>query len=68
MSKENRMTIAEKMTKLDELVAWFDSDNFELEQALDRFKAAEELALEIEEELTILKNDIEVVKVRFNEA
>lgn len=65
---EKKRSIAEKTAELDELVAWFDSDKFELEQALERFKEAETLAREIEEDLTALKNDIAVVKARFDEA
>ena len=68
MSTKNNPTIAEKTAKLNELVMWFDSDDFELEQALDKFKEAEKLAAEIEHDLMTMKNDIEVVKAKFNEA
>ncbi|HSW77881.1 MAG TPA: exodeoxyribonuclease VII small subunit [Candidatus Chromulinivoraceae bacterium] len=60
-------SIAEKTAKLDELVSWFDSDEFELEQALDRFKEAEKLATEIEHDLQALKNEVTIVKKRFDE-
>jgi exodeoxyribonuclease VII small subunit len=62
------MSIAEKTAKLSELVAWFDSDDFELEQALDKFSEAEKLAAEIEHDLLALKNNIEVVKAKFSES
>lgn len=65
MSEKN--SIAEKSAKLDELIAWFDSDDFELEKALDKFKETEKLAAEIERDLMSLKNNIEVVKARFDE-
>lgn len=68
MSVKNNMSIAEKTTKLSELVAWFDSDDFELEQALDKFSEAEKLAAEIEHDLLALKNNIEVVKAKFAES
>ena len=67
MSVKNNLTITEKTAKLDTLVAWFDSDDFELEKALDKFKEAEQLAAEIEHDLTIMKNNIEVVKASFSE-
>lgn len=66
MSVENE-SIAEKTARLNELVAWFDSEEFELEKALDTFTEAEKLALEIEHDLLALKNDIEVVKTKFSE-
>ncbi len=68
MSDKNNPGIAAKLAQLDELVAWFDSDQFELEQALDKFKEAETLAAEIERELAEFKNTITVVKARFDKA
>jgi exodeoxyribonuclease VII small subunit len=67
MSTKKR-SIAEKTAELDKLVGWFDSDNFELEQALDKFKEAEKLAAEIEEDLLALKNEVNVIKKKFDEA
>jgi len=59
-------TIQEKTAELSELVAWFDSDAFTLEAALDKFKLAENLATEIEKDLLSLKNDITLVKQKFD--
>jgi len=67
MSEKNERSIAEKTAQLDQLIAWFDGDDFELEKALDKFKEAEKLAAEIEHDLMKLKNNIEVVKARFDE-
>lgn len=63
---QNNKTIQQKIGELDELVAWFDSDEFTLETALDKFKTAEKLAEEIEQDLAALKNEITVVKQRFD--
>lgn len=65
MSKENK-TIQEKTVELSELVAWFDSDAFTLEAALDKFKEAEALAETIEQDLKSLKNDIQLVQQKFD--
>lgn len=65
MSVKNESSVSEKTAKLNELVAWFDSDDFELEKALEKFKEAEKLAEEIEQDLQALKNDIEIVKAKF---
>jgi len=67
MSEKNERSIAEKTAQLDQLIAWFDGDDFDLEKALDKFKEAENLAAEIERDLMKLKNNIEVVKARFDE-
>jgi exonuclease VII small subunit len=68
MSKENKeaKTVQQKLTDLSELVAWFQSSEFTLEGAVDKYQAAEALAEEIEKDLTKLKNDITVVKQRFD--
>jgi exonuclease VII small subunit len=68
MSVKNNPSIQEKTAQLDQLVAWFDGDDFELERALDKFAEAEKLAEEIEHDLVALKNNIEIVKTKFNEA
>jgi exodeoxyribonuclease VII small subunit len=65
MSEANK-TVQEKMSELSELVAWFQSPAFTLEDAVSKFKAAEALAEEIEKDLTKLKNDIKVVKKKFD--
>jgi len=67
MSTKNNQTIQQKTTALNELVAWFDSEEFELEQALEKFKQAEALAAEIERDLLSLKNDISVIRQKFDE-
>lgn len=65
MSEKNK-TVQEKLTDLSELVAWFQGASFKLEDALEKYKQAETLAEEIEKDLTKLKNDIKVVKKKFD--
>jgi exodeoxyribonuclease VII small subunit len=65
MSDKNN-TVQAKITALNELVAWFQSEEFTLEAAVTKFETAEKLAEEIEQDLQKLKNDITVVKQRFD--
>jgi len=65
MSSKNK-SIQEKTIELTELVKWFDSSDFSLEAALDKFKQAEKLAAEIEQDLSSLKNEIQIVKQKFD--
>lgn len=65
MSKNDK-TISQKMDELSALVAWFESDEFELEKALDRYKEAELLANDIERDLSDLKNEVTVLKQKFD--
>lgn len=60
-------SIAEMRTELAELLAWFESDEFEVEQAIDKFKEAEKLAASIEKELLERKNQINVLKQKFDQ-
>jgi len=72
MSEQSKKTAAqqpsvhEKMAILSELVSWFQGASFNIEGAVDKYKQAETLAEEIEKDLTKLKNDIKVVKQRFD--
>lgn len=65
MSEKNK-TVQDKMTELNALVAWFQGEDFTLEAAVEKFQVAEKLAEEIEQDLQQLKNDITVVKQRFD--
>ena len=65
MSVKNK-SIQEKTAELNELVAWFDSEEFVLETALDKFKQAEKLAAEIEKDLLAVQNEIRIVKEKFD--
>ncbi|MEO6110120.1 MAG: hypothetical protein ABIP50_03875 [Candidatus Saccharimonadales bacterium] len=65
MSDQDK-SIQDKLSELSELVGWFQGASFKLEDALTQYKAAEKLAEDIEKDLTKLKNDIKVVKKKFD--
>ena len=65
MSKNDK-TIQEKMNQLSELVAWFESDEFELEAAIEKYKTAEVLADESGKGLSERKNEITVLNEKFD--
>ncbi len=64
MTKDNQ-TIQQKIDLLDQAVAWFESDDFELEQASVKLKEAAKLAADIEHDLDNVANDIQIVKKSF---
>ena len=66
MSSTNK-SIQNKTENLTKLVAWFDSEDFDIEKALEKFKEAELLADEIEADLVNIKNEVEVLKKKFDE-
>lgn len=63
---EVKSTMSEKMAKLDELLAWFNGEDFELEKALEVFAEAKQLADDIEQDLEAVKNTITVVAEKFD--
>jgi exonuclease VII small subunit len=65
MTKSDDKTIQDKIAELDRAVAWFEGDDFQLEQASDKLKEAAKLAKEIEHDLDAIANDIREVKKSF---
>ena len=66
MVSQKSKTLQEKLARLDELVDWFNNDDFALEEAVERFKQADVLAREIEDDLAKIKNEITVLAERFD--
>lgn len=66
MSKTEPTDINKKIAQLNEYVAWFESDDFAIEQSLEKFSEAQKLADEIQADLDSFKNKIEVVKKQFD--
>lgn len=65
MSKNKTDSIDHKLRQLDELVAWFQGDEFQLELAADKLKDAKRLADDIERDLESVENEISIVKQSF---
>lgn len=61
-------TIEEKMNELREQAGWFESDDFSLTHAKEKFEAAAKLAREIESDLADMENQITVLKESFETA
>ncbi|HEY0965428.1 MAG TPA: exodeoxyribonuclease VII small subunit [Candidatus Saccharimonadales bacterium] len=66
MSEKSKKTISAMLAELDEQVRWFESEDFALEEAIEKFKEAEKLAKQIEEELSTFKNKINQLKQDFS--
>lgn len=66
MSVKNK-TIEEKMDELRAAAAWFESEEFSLNEAAARFEAAAKLAREIEHDLSEMENTVTVLKESFED-
>ncbi|MDO4747074.1 MAG: hypothetical protein Q4A70_01895 [Candidatus Saccharibacteria bacterium] len=63
---EEKMSLNQKIEALDKQVEWFYSDEFKLEEATEKYKAAVELAKDVKNDLENLKNEIEVLAEDFS--
>ena len=63
---ESKQNLNDKIKELDSQVEWFYSDEFRLEDAVEKYKKASELAKDIEKDLSELKNEIEVLAEDFS--
>jgi len=61
-----KKSLNQKIEQLDKEVEWFYSDDFRLEEATKKYRAAVELAKEAEADLDALENEIEVLKEDFS--
>lgn len=62
----NDMTIEQMMDELNERIAWFQGDDFNLDKAKQRFIEARELSKKITATLEDMRHDIEVLSEDFN--
>ncbi len=59
-------SLQEQMKRLDELAAWFEQDDFDIEKAIEKFEEASTLAQAIKIRLAELENTVTVLKERFD--
>lgn len=64
MSAKNDLN--KQLEELEKMVAWFESDDIDIEQAIAKFEAANKLADQIREQLGELENKITVLNERFD--
>lgn len=64
MSEKNS-TIEAKLKELDELLAWFESDDVSVDDALKQYEKAQKLAKELRQQLKDAQNSIDVIKKKF---
>lgn len=67
MSVKNNPTLAEQIEQLDALAAWFEQDDFDIEEAIKKFEEASEVAESVKAKLLNLENKITMLKERFDD-
>ncbi len=66
MSATNPKTVSEKLEKLEALLAWFESEEITVEEALTKYEEALILSKELEAQLQNVKNQVEIIKKKFS--
>ncbi len=66
-AKQNKPSLSEQLRTLDELIAWFDQPDFDLDVALTKFDEGVQLVEALEQRLQKLENNITVLKQRFDQ-
>lgn len=64
--KTNEKTIEQMMAELNERIAWFQSEDFNLDEAKQRFIETRQLAKDITAALDNMQHDIEVLSEDFS--
>ena len=64
--KTNEKTIEQMMAELNERIAWFQGDDFNLDEAKQRFVEARQLAQDITAALDNMQHDITVLSEDFS--
>lgn len=67
MSQKNEQTLQQLTAQFEELVAWFEQDDFDVEQALEKYEKAHSIAAEIKKRLDTVENKISVLQKSFDE-
>jgi exodeoxyribonuclease VII small subunit len=63
---KSKPTLQQQLAQLDELLAWFDQPDLDLDQALDKFDEGVKLTEDIKKRLATFENKVTVLKKRFD--
>lgn len=64
---EPKKSLSKQLSELDELIAWFDQPDIDLDEALKKFDEGVKLTAEIKKQLADAENKITVLKQRFDQ-
>ena len=67
-SAKSEESLQQQMAELDELLAWFDQPDIDLDEALTKFDKGIALSEKLKERLEKLENKITILKERFDQA
>lgn len=63
----SKPTLQSQLAELDELLAWFDQPDLDLDQALQKFDQGVKLTEDIKQHLATFENKVTILKKRFDQ-
>lgn len=64
---KSKVTLQTQLAELDELLAWFDRPDVDLDEALAKFDQGVKLTEDIKERLATFENKVTILKKRFDQ-
>ncbi len=61
MSKKKELSVKEQMEAINKSLAWFDGDEFNLDEAFAHYEVVAKQVEDLKQTLTTMKNKIEVI-------
>lgn len=65
-AKSSLKNFADLELELQEIINWFESESFDVDQAVDKYKRGLELVKQLEEYLGKAENSVHELKARFD--
>jgi exodeoxyribonuclease VII small subunit len=63
---QSQKSLRELINEFETVIAWFDSEDLDVESAIAKFEEGSKLAEQIKRQLAEAKNKIEIVKKKFD--
>jgi len=60
-----KVNLQKEIEELNKIVEWFESSDFDVNEAIEKYKSAEKLAKKINSDLKQLKNEVTVLEENF---
>lgn len=68
MSQNDQPSLKDQIAQLEELVAWFERDDVDIEAAIEKFETGSLLATEIQQRLSTIEAKVTVLREKFDKA
>lgn len=67
MKADEKFDFGAALKELEDITAWFESENIDLDEGLVKFERGMELAGKLKEQLTVTQNRVEKIKLKFDQ-